>query len=175
MKILSPVSMAASIDMGASNKLTNLANGTGPQDSATKFQLDAVGAPVGFTEIVDYLRNRHDQIQFTDGPTDSISISAGNPVNVKIGVTDGDGVVVPWPLLASPEVTLTLVSNTTGQTIRANGTPIGAGYVVDLSAANEVSVAITQVAAGVGMVVLGLSDSGGTGLDVSDQFTITYV
>jgi len=156
------------------SKVTNLGAGADPGDGINKTQFDSVGAPADYAGVQQYLADRQELIQFTDSPADALIITAGNPFNLKVGVTDGDGVGVPIPPVPGGEVTLIEDSNTTGQALLINGTPIGAGFIVDLSSANEVTLAITQAASGIGSVVLSLSDTGGSGLDVSDTFDITY-
>lgn len=129
--------------------------------------------------VVKQLRLSETQIQFKP---DTYAGAAGSPgsVDVKIFVTDDSGVQSLFAdqavtgLPAVTQVTVDITGGTaTSKTLSAGGqtSPVDGSLVVTLVGGEAT---VSARGTGAGTVTLGLTDSGGSGLDVSDTATVTF-
>lgn len=119
------------------------------------------------TSIISFVQSLDSQIQFIDDPTDVLNETIGTPLIVSMGVCLGTGEVEPFTLVT--EVTVSILSDTTG------GAQINGGVIpVVVPLVNGIGTVSVTAIGPAGAVELELTDSGGSGLDVSDVLTINW-
>lgn len=122
-----------------------------------------------FISLKAWIQSHDTSIQFTDDPTDILPGVVATPLTVEVAVTDSTGVkntISP----SATEVTVNIFSDGTGGA-QVNG---GAGPLVVILT-NGVGTFSLEDGGSPGAVVLSLTDSGGSGLDVSDLLTVNFV
>lgn len=118
-------------------------------------------------ELTAYMLRKQFAIQFVP---DTYNDAGANTVTVNIKVTDSEGVTI-GKLSNVTEVTVSKSGDTTpGGLATINGS---AGPVV-VTVVDGVASVTVAANAGPGVVALALSDSGATGLDVSDTAAVTF-